>query len=94
MKNRLLISIIINTKEERGKIKEENILEREPVGRRRVFVVTEIHYAFRKGVFNYQLFQINTFCCLYHHPINICRTLTLEYYDDLCRMGWKVAYTE
>jgi hypothetical protein len=42
MKNKLLITVIISTKEESGQNKEEIKLEREPVGRWRVFVVKGI----------------------------------------------------
>jgi len=42
MKNRLLITIIISTKEENGQNKEGKKLERKPFGRWRVFVVKEI----------------------------------------------------
>jgi len=42
MKNRLLITIIISTKEQSGQNKEEKKLEREPIGCWRVFVVKEM----------------------------------------------------
>jgi hypothetical protein len=76
MKNRLLITIIISTKEESGKNKEEKIGKRACrllasfCCERNRYIMPAV-----KGAVNFQLFQRKTFCGLFHHSVNICRTV-------------------
>jgi len=47
-----------------------------------------------QGAVNFQLFQRKALCGLFHHPSVFARLYRLEYYDDWCRMVWKVAQIE